>query len=427
MKHIALAQPVLSLSAMLLLAVIMLMVLKRSQFPYTIGLVIAGLMTGFFCDYFHLTEVRQQISLSHDMILYILLPPLVYEASLAIDTRMLRANLAPILLLATVGLMISIAVTGNLIAWLTPLSLLSALIFAALISATDPVAVIALFRELKAPPRLNLLMDGESLFNDATAIVMFEVLLGMMIHPGFDSFTLMEICWDFVRIFTGGAIVGGIFGFLGSLLASFQRGDRIVQVTLSIVIAWGSFILADHYLHLSGVMACVAAGLVSSYYARTQLDKKVIVFAEKWWSYAAFLANSYIFLLLGLQEERLLRNELELKYPLMWLFAAVGAAVVGRLCVIYILIPCYNLFKSEDDKVNHRMQFIMFWGGLRGAVPMALVLSLPPDFPQRGLVFNMTLAVILWTLMVQGTTMKPLLRKLLSKPEQLKPSPGASP
>ena len=418
MKNLALAQPVLSLSAMLLLAVIMLMVLKRRQFPYTIGLVVAGLITGFFFDIFQMTEVRQQITLSHDMILYILLPPLVYEASLEMDIRLLKKNLAPILILATVGLLVSIAVAGGLVAWLTPVTLIPALIFGALISATDPVAVIALFRELHAPARLNLLMDGESLFNDATAIVMFEVLLGLMVKPEFTSFTALEAVWNFLLCFVGGALVGAVFGFIMSALASMQMEDKFVQITLSIVTAWGSFILADHYLGLSGVMACVTSGLVSGYFARTRLEKKVARFSELWWSFAAFLANSYIFLLLGLKEERLLRNELELKYPLMWLFVAIFAVLIGRLCVIYGLIPLYNCCRNSIHQINSKDQLIMFWGGLRGAVPMALVLSLPPDFPERGLIFNMTLAVILWTLLVQGTTMKPLLRKMLQESEQ---------
>ena len=416
------APPVLTLSAMLLLAVIMLMGLQRCRFPYTIGLVIAGLLTGLITDYLEpfasagAQELRNQITLSHDLILYVLLPPLVYEASLAIDFRMLRRNLAPILLLSVFGLLLSTAVVGVLVSWLTPLMLLPALIFGALISATDPVAVIALFRELKAPERLTLLMDGESLFNDATAIVLFQVLIGLLVTPVITNTTLIMAIGNFLLVFVGGAIVGALVGFGSSWLAGLQPNDRNVQITLSIVAAWGSFILADHYMGLSGVMACVASGLVCGYYARTRLGIRVLLFAQRWWSYATFLANTYVFLLLGLKEELLLRDEVT--PSINSLFIAIGAVLVARLVVIHLLLPIYNLSAKasrhrEKKEIGLKNQFIMFWGGLRGAVPMALVLSLPADFPQRGLIFNMTLSVILWTLLIQGTTMKPLLARLL--------------
>ncbi|WP_281645862.1 cation:proton antiporter [Parendozoicomonas sp. Alg238-R29] len=418
MGQIHLAQPMLTLSVMLLLAVIIMMALQRCHFPYTVGLVIAGLITGLTTDYFEplgsqsANAIRSQVTLSHDLILYVLLPPLVYEASLAMDARLLRRNLAPILLLAVAGLLISTFIVGYLVSWLTPLTLLPALVFGALISATDPVAVIALFREVDAPERLSLLMDGESLFNDATAIVLFQVMLGLVVAPVINDSTIISAIWDFLRIFLGGAIVGAIIGLLISMLASLQTDDRMVQITLSNVAAWGSFILADHYLELSGVMACVAAGLVTGYYARTRLGNKVLMAAQRWWSYATFLANSYVFLLLGLQEELLLKPKVILS--LHWLLIAILVVLLARLAVIYLILPGYNFFAQMEQRIDQSDKFIMFWGGLRGAVPMALILALGPDFPQRTMVFNMTLAVILWTLLVQGTTMKPLLKRLLS-------------
>ncbi len=417
--HAHLAQPVLILSAMLFFAVILLMVLQRCRFPYTIGLVIAGIMTGLLSgtdtheDVLSANTIREQISLSHDLILYVLLPPLVYEASLSMDIRLLLRNLSPILLLAVIGMLGSTFIVALLLHQFTPLALMPALVFGALISATDPVAVIALFRELNAPERLTLLMDGESLFNDATAIVMFQVVTGLMIAPMVADAAITSGIWDFVRIFFGGALVGALVGLLTSLVASIQPNDRIVQITLSIVAAWGSFIIADHYMKLSGVMACVAAGLVCGYYARTRMGMRTLLFAQRWWSYATFIANTYVFMLLGLQEELLLKSSV---YSMTGsLLLAIAVVLFARFVVIFLLIPSYNLCASKVHTIDVRTQAIMFWGGLRGAVPMALVLSLPPDFPQRGLVFNMTLAVILWTLLVQGMTMKPLLARLLPK------------
>ncbi|MTI13411.1 cation:proton antiporter [Sansalvadorimonas verongulae] len=416
MAQIHLAQHMLTLCAMLLVAVIILMILQKWRFPYTVGLVIAGLITGLASDHFQLfgegtASIRDQINISHDLILYVLLPPLVYEASLEMDIRLLKKNLIPILLLAVVGLLISTFFVAGMMSWLTPLNLIPALVFGALISATDPVAVIALFREVKAPERLSLLMDGESLFNDATAIVMFQVMLGLVAVPVVTTSTVLMAAADFVRVFVGGAVVGVIIGTLISMLASCQVNNRMVQITLSNVAAWGSFILADHYLELSGVMACVTAGLVSGYYARTRLGKRVLMASQRWWSYATFMANSYVFLLLGLQEELLFKPKAMLS--VQWLLIAVLVVLLARLLVIYIILPSYNIITDKAQKISSPDQFIMFWGGLRGAVPTALVLSLDPDFPQRGLVFNMTLAVILWTLLVQGISMKPILKKLL--------------
>ncbi len=413
------APSVLILCMMLFLATVMQIGVQKCHFPFTIGLVLAGLVVGIVADwlpFFDIGEIGADITLSHGLILYILLPPLVYEASLAIDLRLLKRNLAPIMLLAVVGLLISTLIVGFMLNWLTPLALMPALVFGALISATDPVAVIALFKELKAPERLSLLMDGESLFNDATAIVMFQVLLGMMAATTVSDGVYFDAVVEFVKVFFGGALVGVGVGMLTSMVAALQPGNREVQISLSVVAAWGSFGLADHFLGLSGVMSCVAAGLVCGYYARTQLGMRTLVFAKRWWGFATFIANSYVFLLLGLKEELLIRSHVANIFGL--LVAAIGVVLFARLVVIYGLIPLYNQgikrFARRKQVISKAYQFIMFWGGLRGAVPMALVLSLPEDFPQRGLLLNMTLAVILWTLLAQGITMKAACRRLLS-------------
>ena len=415
MKSFALAGPVLTYISMLLLAICILNLLRRGHFPYTIGLVIAGLIVGVVTDIYQLHDIRQQMLPSHDVILYILLPPLVYEASMDMELKLLRNNLFPILLLAIAGLVISTFLIGALMFWLTPLLLIPALVFGALISATDPVAVIAIFRELKVPAHLSVLMDGESLFNDATAIVMFQVMLGLGAAAALTGPDIFLIALDFLRIFLGGTVVGAICGCLTSWLATSNKDDRITQITLSIVTAWGSFVLADHYLKLSGVMACVSAGLVSGYFARNNLSRTIARSAQRWWHQASFLANSYVFLMLGLQEEILLRRAADDK--LVWSTLILGVIIVllARACIIYGLIPSHNTTADKTRQIPLSEQTIMFWGGLRGAVPMALVLSLPPDFPQRNTLFNLTQTIILWTLLIQGTTMTPLLRRLLPR------------
>jgi CPA1 family monovalent cation:H+ antiporter len=300
----------------------------------------------------------------------------------------------------------------------TSLTLSSALLFGALISATDPVAVIALFNEIKAPKRLLTLIDGESIFNDATAIVLFTILMATPISslhdaashaiPGFISFILV-LC--------GGVIIGLLVGAAGSLMLHIKKGDMILQFTVTLITAYVSFILADKF-KASGVISTLCAGLVFSATSDFTIRRRHRESLHHFWEYFAFTANSFVFLLLGFTELSIFHTQESIQHSLWIILLSIPVIVIARACVIYILIPLYNKFTSEKNKISPAYQAILLWGGLRGAVPVALVFSIPEEYPHRIIIMHLTFGFILFTLLFQGTTIKFLMNLFGITPEK---------
>jgi monovalent cation:H+ antiporter, CPA1 family len=279
-------------------------------------------------------------------------------------------------------------------------------VFGALISATDPVAVVALFRTLGAPKRLQVLLEGESLFNDGTAIVMFYIMLavaGVSNVHGFEgeTVTFLNGIGNFVRVAGGGAIVGILLGLLISQIIS-RIDDPLVETTLTTVLAFGSYLVAEQ-LHFSGVLAVVAAGIVNGNVGPKGMSPTTRVVVFNFWEYLAFLANSVIFLLIGLTIDlQLLINNWQ------YIALAIAAVLIARMVSIY----GFSFFsRSIPGKWKH----VMYWGGLRGAITLALALSIPNAYPigdQRYLLQAMAFGVVLFTLLVQGFTMGGLVKRL---------------
>ncbi len=395
-------------------------ILKKIHFPYTIGLVVVGVIFGLLAMRYESLSLLNEIDLSPELILYIILPTLIFDAAIDIDTKTLFKNIIPILLLAVLGLLISTALIGIGISATTKLALSGALVYGALISATDPVAVIALFKEIGAPKRLMTLIDGESLFNDATAIVLFSILIEMFGGTAEASFSLFHSIINFLVVLSGGLLVGSVIGYIGAQMLKVEKGSVLLQVTVSLIMAYVSFIVADHFLHVSGVMSTLAAGLIIQNKAGDVIKRSNIQTIEHFWEYFAFVANSFVFLLLGLTEVNRFRTESTFVEILIGLFTIVPIILIARAVGIYLLIPLYNKFvkNSEKKAIPKSYQTILFWGGLRGAVPIALVLAIPKDFAHRGGIINATLAYILFTLLIQGTTIKKLMDFFQIKPER---------
>lgn len=413
------AQNVMIIVMLLFSASISAILLKKIKFPYTIGLVLVGILLSYICDKSGLDT--SNIKLTPDLILYILLPTLIFEASVNIDTRSLMKNLVPSMILAAPGLVIATVITGAAVYFLTPLDLGGAMLFGALISATDPVAVIGLFKELGAPKRLTMLVDAESLFNDATAIVMFNIVRKIAWGvAGTSAAISMSTCAigakDFVVVFLAGLLIGALIGFIMTFIIAKGGNEPLIQVALTTIVAYTAFIVSDK-LGYSGVMSAVGAGLVISYYSKTHLSKEVKQYLGQFWEFSSFLANSFIFLLLGFTENLLLLETAESKSWFIYIIWAIVAVLVARAVVVFALCPLIGALR-KSDRIEWRYQLIMFWGGLRGAVPMALVLSLPHDFENRQLLVALTLGIVLFTLLIQGTTVKLLIRKLgLDRPD----------
>jgi len=400
-------------------AVVMLLVaasasaigLRRLRFPYTIGLVLIGIAIGALAKHITLLEPIESLRLTPNVILYILLPTLVFDAAINIDARLLLKCLAPVLTLAVPGLIIATLITGTLVAWLTPLSVAAAFLFGALISATDPVAVIALFKELGAPKRLTMLVDGESLFNDATSIVAFQIILGLVGGGAWGVAIVFESGLSFMGVFLGGIVVGAIIGYLMVVAISLAKNDPLIEIAFTTIVAYTSFILANYYLEVSGVMAVVTAGMIVNFYGAVKFTEEVKTYLKQFWSYATFVANSFVFLLVGLTERDLLRSVGHYDYLAFYVLAAILAVLIARMIVIFGLVPLVNHLPNTKH-INRSNQAVMFWGGLRGALPIALAVSIPLDIPGRTTIIHLTLGVVLFTLLVQGTTIGRLIRFL---------------
>lgn len=407
-----LAVPVLILSCLLLLATSSAIALKKLRFPYTIGLVLLGMIVAIAARYSDSLNVLMQVSLSHDLIMYVLLPVLIFDAALHIKIPHLYRELVPVLTLAVPGVVFSMLIIGYLLGALTPLTLTGTLLFGALISATDPVAVIALFKEVGAPERLSMLMDSESLFNDATAIVVFGLVLSVVQSgQAVDGVIMISGLWSFITVFFGGILVGVILGLAMRWLLQIGRDEPFVQIAHTTILAYTSFVVADHIFGVSGVMSTIAAGLITRSALGTVITDQVRQFIKPYWEFMAFVANSLIFLLLGMKEDLLFRNLDRLQQIYPFLLIAIGVVLLARFLVIYLLLPLSNRLPIGRG-VDNKVKAIMFWGGLRGVVPVSLILLIPENIEHRSLIFDMTLAVILFSLLIQGATINWLMTRL---------------
>jgi CPA1 family monovalent cation:H+ antiporter len=377
---------------LLLVVSLVAIAVRRLHIPYTVALVVVGLLLTF--------QSPLELELTPELILALFVPPLVFEAAYHINLAELRQSLASILMLAVPGVVLTTLIVGWLVARTTPLSLPLALVFGALIAATDPVSVVALFRATGVPKRLGLLLEGESLLNDGTAIVIFNLALVALLTG---QFSLSQGVADFVRVAAGGTVTGLVLGWMVSQLIA-RVDDYLIEITLTTVLAFGAYLLAER-LHFSGVLAVVAAGLINGNMGPQGMSPTTRIVLFNFWEYVAFLANSLVFLLIGLEVN--IPALAAAWQPVLW---AVAAVLLARLVVVYGLSWFVNRW---TEPVPLRWQHVLSWGGLRGAISLALALSLPAALgPQRDLIRVMTFGVVLFTLLAQGMTIRPLIRRL---------------
>ena len=378
---------------LLMIAAVVAMLTRRLRLPYSVGLVTAGIVLA-------LLPSAPQIVLTKNLIFTALLPPLLFEAAYHIHWDQFRRNFSVIAVLVTLGVLLSALVTAGGMHYLMHWQWIAALVFGVLISATDPVSVVATFREAKVQGRLLVLIEAESLLNDGTAAVAFGVVVALATGR---QLTSVEITAMLLKTIGGGILCGGAVA-LGALLLAGRTEDRLVEITFTTVAAYGSFLLADH-LGLSGVLATITAGLVMGNFklfnAISERGKEAVL---AFWEYAAFVANSLVFLLIGM-------HEAHQNFVTIWLSAGTAIALVtlGRAVAIY---PCCSIFSRSSLRVTRKHQHILFWGGLRGAVALALALGLPPTMPLREEIISISFAVVAFSVFVQGLTMVPFLRRM---------------
>jgi monovalent cation:H+ antiporter, CPA1 family len=381
------------IEVLLLVAAIVAMLARRLRLPYTVGLVSAGVALA-------LSPLSLGVTLTRELVFVAFLPPLIFEAALHISAKELRRDLAVLAVLATLGVVLSGAVVASGMRLLGGWGWSTALLFGALISATDPVSVIATLRQAGAHGRLRLLAEAESLLNDGTAAVAFGLVLAATRGEGVGP---AAIAGSFVTTVAGGVLCGGLVAG-GALLLVGRTNDHLVEITFTTVAAWGSFLLAEHY-HVSGVLATLTAGLlIGNLGALGVISPRGRETVDSFWDYAAFVVNSLIFLLIGMS---LVGPNLSA--------SALGAAfaiplvLLGRGVSVY---ACCALFLRSSLRVTRPHQHILFWGGLRGALALALALGLPRDLPHREQAITVAFAVVAFSVVVQGLTMTPLLRRL---------------
>jgi CPA1 family monovalent cation:H+ antiporter len=386
---------------MLIAASAIAVVANHLRIPYTVALVLGGLALGSLHLPLVANIIREQPSwLTPDVGLVVFLPPLLFEGSLKLQLRHLRENLLPILLFANAGVLAATVITGLAVHWIIGFPILVGLVFGAIISATDPISVLALFRDTAVAKRLSVLVEGESLLNDGTAAVLYGILVAAVMTGSVNVATGVRTF--FVEVL-GGAAVGLGLGYLVYKITA-RIDEPEVEITLTTVLAYGSFLVAQS-LHLSGVIATVVAGLMIGNLAVPAVMKpQSRVSLSSFWDYASFVMNSIVFLVIGLEVHL---DELLRSWQAMLL--AAGAVLLGRTLSVYGLAPLSNLF---TERIPYRWQHIMVWGGTRGALSLALALSLDRTFPYRNQVLAATFGVVAFSIVIQGLTIKPLLAVL---------------
>lgn len=372
---------------------------KYVKLPYTIALVVTGLVIALLPQSLT-TEL--QVPLTSDLILFIFLPPLLFEGAYNLNFRHLRHDLGSVTVLAIFGVLATVGLVGVAVHYLVNLDWAVAFLFGAIVAATDPIAVIATFRQLGTPTRLNTIVEGESLFNDGTSLVIFSIILGFF---STGSFSIVDGVGQFLQLTVGGLVVGGLIGSLYPLLMR-EVNDHLVETVFTIVIAYGTYIVAESF-HVSGVIAVVVAGLVvGNVGVRQAMSFSTRIAVNYTWDLLGFVANSLIFILIGLQ----LNVGLFGRYFWPILVAAL-ATLLSRALAVYVLH--WLLIRPLGRPIPTRWLAVITWGGLRGALALAAALSIPAGLLPEGLreeLLVMAYGVILFTMLGQGLSMGWLVR-----------------
>jgi len=378
---------------LLMVACLMAMLTRRLGLPYIVGLVVAGFLIALLPE-------SPDLPLSRALIFNVLLPPLVFEAALQLDWQRFRAELPLTLTLAFLGVAIATLVVAAGMHWIVGWSWIGAALFGVLIAATDPVSVIASFREMGCLPRVSMVVESESLLNDGVAAVGFAVLSAIAAGASPSTASVLPaFLWTL-----GGGVTIGLLVSAAILLIVGRTSDPLVEITLTTIAAYGSFLIAEHF-HASGIISALTAGLLVGGAGRRFISEEGHQRVRWAWDYFAFLANSFVFILIGMN----VANQ-----PLHRLGSGAAAVAIllvlgGRAVSIY---PLSALFRWSRWRLEPRFQHTLFWGGLRGALALALALAVPAQVPERNAIILTAFVVVAFSILVQGLTMPWLIGRL---------------
>lgn len=394
---------------------------QRLKLPYSVLLALAGGALGL------LIAVRDQMPenalvtdfltalssfhISSEAFLVIFLPALLFESALAIDVRRMMSDLAPILLMAVIAVVVCMLVVGFALASVTEYGLIACLMLGAIIATTDPAAVIGIFKEIGAPKRLTMLVEGESLLNDAAAIALFSMLVGMLL--GGQEAAWGAVAGNFLVKFFGGALLGAAMGLGVCYLFPLLKGFTTAEITLTVALAYLSFVVGEHYFHVSGVVACVIAGLVVGSLGRTRMSPRTHERLAGAWGQLGFWANSLIFLFAAMLVPAIMEHTTWSE--ILTIVVLYVAALAARVIVVFGLLPMLTA-AGIAERVDTRMKVVVLWGGMRGAISLALALAVVEHSGAtesiRDFVATSVTGFVLMTLLINGSSLRLLIHWL---------------
>ena len=408
--------------ALLLITISLLQPLaRRLGLAPSVLLAIVGTLIGISATYLFYTAETNRFDdfavifadppLDSEMILYMFLPLLLFQTTITLDIRRILEDIVPILVMAVVAVFVATAFIGYALYPLAGMSLMVCLLLGSIVATTDPVAVVAIFRDIGAPARLGRIVEGESLLNDAAAIVIFVILLGVLTQQ--QSLTFSEAVIAFCRSFIGGLLVGAVLARIAVSLLSLMRDLPLAQVTLSLALPYGTYVLSDQFADVSAVVAVVCAGTVFNLYGLSRIQPSSWQFLHAVWEQLSFWAASLIFLLSAILIPKLVGGFTPI--DILLLAVVIVAALAARAVVIYGLLPVMSRF-GAGQSVNNKYKIVILWGGMRGAVTLILALSVSEHAALSdevsGFVTKLATGFVLFTLLVYGTSLKPLIRLL---------------
>lgn len=388
-----------SLVILLIAATMVGVVSSRIKLPYTVTLVLVGVLLKTMGNF-------SGVELTQELLTLVFLPALLFEAAIHFPARELKefaptiATLAlPSVILTALGTAFVLQIEFSTLGFASTIGFSHFLLFGTIIAATDPISVITLFRQLGVPRKLALLVEGESLFNDGTAIVLYTVVLSAILGG---DFSIQGGIFDIFRVSAGGILVGAILGLFSSFIITVIE-DHLLTISITTVTAYGSYLVAEE-IHVSGILAVVVAGLFVGNSKKIAMSANTRLAVVSFWEYASFFLGSIVFLMIGLEVNLALLMEHGFIIVL-----AFGAVLAARAVSVFLPLP---IFYRLNQPIDLKSATVVWWAGLRGSLSMVLALSLPETLQHRELLISMTFGVVVLSVVVQGATMGMLLKKL---------------
>ncbi|MPY21051.1 cation:proton antiporter [Shewanella sp. YLB-07] len=404
----------------IILGILLRRLLKNTAIPYSVALLVLGMLIGSVLDYeVHspfLHELKSSFLLASqldaNLIMFIFLPALVFESAFSLEVHLFKRMFSQIALLAIPGMVLCTGITALLSLSVLPWhwSVGTALMFGAIVSATDPVAVVSLLKEMCSRARLQTLIEGESLLNDGTAIVLFTLFLGLATQAQAEL-SFMHVIGEFTRVVSIGVLIGAVVAAISLMFIGSLFNDSLIEIALTLVLPYLVFYLSEHVFHASGVVSVVTLALIYAGPGRTRFSPEVMEHLHHFWHTLSYLFNTLIFILVGL----VISTRLGLADLANWQYLAVifAGILVIRTMVIVGFMP---ILARIGIGLTKEKSIVLIWGGLRGAVSLALALIVATneslDIQLRDQVLFLTAGIVVLTIVVNGSSMRFVMAKL---------------